>query len=203
MKQDNQNVFFPIAGGDISEVRRILNRRGKERRKTGSSEAIIDTWPLHFALMNCKTNLAEMASLLVSYGADPNDCTLTNPAASALMVAISLQLDQKVALALMDSGADINKQIWNGRTALHASAMSGNIGQARFLLEQGARADLADNDGLLAENLASHHSGRNSPIACMLRAVKDADEMEQHFGQGEMAQTNGVERPNGGMRRKL
>jgi ankyrin repeat protein len=179
----NHNIFFPIASGQTVEVRRILDEILSQKNDPAQGKDIIDSWPLHFALMNCKTNLPEMIGLLVSYGADPNNCTHMNPETSALMLAIAQNLDQNVVRALMDNGANINKQIWNGRTALHTAAQSGNTHMTRFLLEQGARADFRDNNGSTAKDVVVERHGESSAIALMLQAIQEADEMDNLVSQ--------------------
>jgi ankyrin repeat protein len=56
---------------------------------------------------------------------------------------------------LLEHGADPNvRNLRDGETALHAAALSGNVEQARLLLEHGVDVTLARNDGRTAYALA-------------------------------------------------
>ncbi len=116
-----------------------------------------------------KTFELEAIDLLAAHGALvdlPNDAGVT-----PLMVAAgtgSLERDtrgdyhrpdtQERAIAtiqkLLDMGADINAQSANGRTALFGAALWGWTDVVSFLAENGARLDIADNQGLIVLDAA-------------------------------------------------
>lgn len=68
---------------------------------------------------------------------------------------------------LLEYGADVNHQnIYGGKTPLHIAAQHGYVDVARFLLQHGARTDIADSTGEtpLAATLQSPHEAMSSAL---------------------------------------
>jgi len=86
----------------------------------------------------------EVVGILLQHQADPNLANFDGRV--PLMAAASMSLE--LCKLLVEAGADVNAQDHrSGETALQLAALYNQIETVRYLLEQGARADVADLDG--------------------------------------------------------
>ena len=86
----------------------------------------------------------EVVGILLQHQADPNLANFDGRV--PLMEAASMPLE--MCKMLVEAGADVNAQNHrSGETALQLAALYNRIETVRYLLEQGARADVADLDG--------------------------------------------------------
>jgi hypothetical protein len=72
----------------------------------------------------------------------------------------AIKLDEKVKLALLHHGADINHTGADGRTPLINAVLSDDLAAVRFLLGQGADTDHIDNSGASALLYAAYLGNR-------------------------------------------
>ena len=79
---------------------------------------------------------------LIQSGEDVNP-RLSVGTDSLLMVSIS-QLDNDVALALLDAGVDVHEKDARGRTALHLACVLGSEELVQGLIDRGSRVDERD-----------------------------------------------------------
>jgi uncharacterized protein len=134
-----------------------------------------------------KTGDVIAMKLLLDHGADP--LLTTNDRTTALMAAAGLgwryglsqaaETDSIQAMQLcLKAGVSINAVNAKGETALHGAAMRGANPIVRFLVEHGARLDLADKEGRTPLNVAEgdekHGLVAYPKTAALLRELEQA-----------------------------
>lgn len=135
----------------------------------GDSMLTIGTTPL---IRAAKGHDIPMVELLLEYGALPNLQNwpgYTPLATAAGLGTTTLDLRAKfrneapsmeVAGMLLAAGADMHETDDQGRTALHGAVMSGWFDFTRWLVEQGADIDAADNNGFTPLDYAMGRANR-------------------------------------------
>jgi ankyrin repeat protein len=122
---------------DMAMLKLLLNAGAEVNDVSGGGD-----WPLKDA---CRSGDAAAVAFLLQVGADPN---LTSTGETALFAAVSSDSLECVRL-LVDAGADVNATDCDGWTCLF-HLCSERV--ARYLLECGARPDIADQCGGLPED---------------------------------------------------
>lgn len=112
--------------------------------------------PLHQAVLG---NSVGLVGMLIEYGADLD--AKDSQGFTALHFAAQ-ELLPEIAQILVASGADPNAVDEDGNSALHRAILSarGREDIARFLLEHGARDDVANHEGLTPRTLAERLGSR-------------------------------------------
>ncbi|MCP4968933.1 MAG: hypothetical protein GY926_27360 [bacterium] len=100
--------------------------------------------PIHFMITNTTAGGREAVHLLLKYGADPNvpDPVTGNTPINGAGDSVEL------VRALLEAGADMDRIQANGVTALVEYVARRDWEAAQFLVERGARLDVANEDGL-------------------------------------------------------
>jgi hypothetical protein len=75
----------------------------------------------------------------------------------------------QVVKALLERGADCNKENFSGRTALHSAAHTGHVSIVKLLLQSGADILAKDNDGLYPLDMSV--SGGHHEVSRLLQAL--------------------------------
>ena len=139
--------------GHLEDLRAVVHEADLDHR-----DEIVQPWqgntPLIYALE--KGHVA-MATLLLEQGADPN--TTSRSGLSPLMATMP-QFEPRVGLRmariLLDHGAHIDYQDPTGKTALILATTTWEYEMAGLLLHLGADPNLADNQGLSAQDYAEN-----------------------------------------------
>jgi ankyrin repeat protein len=107
----------------------------------------------------CRYSVADsMAFFLLRHGAKPD--TLRSPAGrTALHIAAAYYACEELCGALLNAGADINARTNDGATPLMLAALSAKLRLVKFLLDNGANANLKDNKGKTAYDYALRADG--------------------------------------------
>lgn len=124
------------AAGDLNKVKALLEADSRLLESKGN----VGFRPLHSA---CFAGQAAVANLLLDRGADVNlrDDFQNTPLGRACYVAGQ---DPALVERLIEQGADVNSQGYNGLTPLHYAALRGDVAIARLLLDRGADPDAFD-----------------------------------------------------------
>jgi ankyrin repeat protein len=120
-----------LAGDAALATARIVDARGVER----SLLHIVSDWPGHFP------NGAEMVSILIAAGADPQARVAGSPAAETPLHWAASSDDVAVLDALLDGGADIEAPgaVFTGGTPMSDAVVFAQWNAARRLLTRGAQ----------------------------------------------------------------
>lgn len=87
-----------------------------------------------------------------------------------------------IAKLLISRGSPLDTQNVNGETALHIAAKRGNTDMVKALLNAGASANIADEEGNLAYNLVPDLMFEDSKgLRTLLEPEDNSDEMEASF----------------------
>jgi ankyrin repeat protein len=164
-----------LSAADSIKTAGVLLNASLDINREAFTEGGWKATPLWYAVGRGK-NL-ELAKYLLKRGADPEHCLWAaafndSPAAIRLLVRAGAVVDARgeetpflfavkwshfeSAKALLDAGADVNVQDGLGKTALHCMLKKRSDPKyVRMLLEQGARLDLEDHDGITAGSILS------------------------------------------------
>lgn len=138
--------------------------------------------PLICAAFN---NNAELVSMLVAAGADPN--LHTDLGNSALFNTKSFCISR----ILIESGAQVNARNKDRSTALMKAAAAGELDTAKFLLHHGSLIDTKNAHGCTALMLAAGH-GKKELVKLLLSAGADYTAREKNgLTAAEIAVDNG------------
>ena len=107
-----------------------------------------------------KTNNLAMVLQGLEAGDDP-DMLISDSSRPALLEATLMCEDTKIAMALIEYGAEINVVDGNGRNALHYAAARGHEELVVFLLANGITPNLEDENGHTPRYLAGHLGFQN------------------------------------------
>lgn len=133
-------IFKAIQYRDIDSFKQIVNKDNFDVNQTSMTSGMK---PL---IDSVGANNAEMISLLIKKGADPNEiCSYLNM--TSLMWAGSSDAPL-AAQALIDNGADINKKDHLGETALHHAIDWRDKEVIKVLLDNGIDINAQDNSGM-------------------------------------------------------
>jgi len=77
--------------------------------------------------------------------------------------------NNRMAVHLIERGADVNRADSDGKTPLMRAARVGNVALASYLIERGAHVDSVDNQGMTALEWAK--KGRNKDISKLLSSL--------------------------------
>ncbi len=102
------------------------------------------TAPIHFASLNKSENVESVLDVLLKAGAEVDARSRDNQ--TALKIAIDQSENEKTALKLIDSGADLNLR-HEGRSYLDSAAYHLRVGVANRLLDKGLKPNTFDNGG--------------------------------------------------------
>jgi len=106
--------------------------------------------PTHFA---ASMGNVEVLEFLLASGVDKNE--RDSDGNSALMWVVASDGAEEMLDSLVDHGADINLQNFNGETALFVACSRGLANKAEYLLDNGADANIANLDGATALHAAA------------------------------------------------
>lgn len=106
--------------------------------------------PLHLAVFGRQE---EAARVLLEHGADPNALATSDFAKVPPLGTAAFVRSAPLARLLLDHGADPNACGEGGFTALHTAAQNGDEELERLLLERGAVASAATDDGRTPDDL--------------------------------------------------
>jgi ankyrin repeat protein len=163
-----EHALHNAAGANnIAEVRRRLD---DVESPNDSSE------PDHSALINLvRQGNAHMAAVLLESGADPNQLDMFGW--TPLHYAVTARKpDLELIALLVRHGASVNVIGRDGRTPLHRAAMFGRAEDVKLLLALGAQADIRDEVGLTAWDLAASYPDVRTVLAgsgSQTQAAKD------------------------------
>lgn len=137
-----EDFYTLIRAGDMALLREML--------ATDPSLARADSdlgGPLFVAARSAR---AEVVSLLLDYGTNPNKVNQAGNtplwfAAQSPALPVSARI--AVAKLLLEAGADIHHRCEDGTTALHFAAWRGPVEIVEFLLRNGARSGVVDDQG--------------------------------------------------------
>lgn len=119
------------------------------------------------------SNCDESMKVLLENGANVN--TPNNMDQTPLMKLISKKVVNPLCLELLiQYGADVNAQMWNGWTALHEAAFRGNTSVIKRLLQEGASVDAKDDYDIQPVFTAAQY-GHVECLKILLEAGADAN----------------------------
>jgi ankyrin repeat protein len=145
-------AFFQAAGkNDTATLTRLLD--------AGEDPNCIAEHAGHTPLYNaCFGDSTDAVALLLKRGADPNKKfdyhSFIDGRVERGLTAIMLAQSPKVALALINAGAEVNISDFDGRTPLMRAAFRGHTEVVSVLLAAGASPTAQKADGRLAIDLA-------------------------------------------------
>lgn len=135
------DLFTLVRAGETDLIRQLLqNDPELIRTKTDGSTA------LYFA---ARSGRVEVARLLLEFGAAPdpgNDVANTPLWFAAQSPARPASHRIAIMKMLLTAGADINRRCEDGSTALHFAAWRGPVEVVEFLLSQGAKSGMLDDN---------------------------------------------------------
>jgi ankyrin repeat protein len=161
-KTVNLTIFEAAATGKTHQVVRILAR----------DHLLVNAWaedgfqPLGLA---CFFGHLDTAKYLVKAGAAINNPSNNPPSATPLQSAAAAG-HRKIALLLLDHGADPNVREQGGFTPLHAAAQNGDVDMIRALLFNGAILDARSDDGRTALDLAKE-AGKTKAVDLLKEGI--------------------------------
>jgi ankyrin repeat protein len=153
-RQKAQDFLVPILGGDINEVRRLINA-GADVNGKFNFGATGDIPPLFLATMLGQT---EICKILIDAGADVH--VIIQGMTLLHNVALSSGDYKEIAELLIVKGLDVNAKATyreaRDATPLHVAAGKGNISIAALLIKNGAEVNArVPYNGLTALHLAA------------------------------------------------
>jgi len=145
--ENSRTALMHAADEGRASVIRLLVERGAD---VNALDAALQT-ALHMAAW--QDHVEAMRELLrAGARVDLRDCTQRTP----LMLAATEDVPDAITL-LCEAGADLEAQDFHGNTALMVAAMEGRSRVAQVLLLRGARASVANRDGLTALDWAQQY----------------------------------------------
>lgn len=142
---DELSVFEAAAFGRLDRLRSILDD-DPAQAKALSGDGFT---ALHLAIFG---DQEEAARLLLERGADPNALSTNEAVRVPPLGTAAFVRSVPLARLLLDECADVNGRGEGGFTALHSAAQNGDEELARLLLERGADASLATDEGRRASD---------------------------------------------------
>lgn len=124
--------------------------------KNGAHVSIKKLMNKRTALFNSvKNNHFAIVTLLLNYGADPNECVIDNYRQLTPIIQIAAQNGSNAIIeALLNAGADSNQKNSKGLTALMKAVQAKQIDTVELLLEYGANKSIEDVFGNTALDYA-------------------------------------------------
>jgi ankyrin repeat protein len=162
-KPSDEELIKTVRFGTITQLKTLLERGADPNAMDKDS-----TPALHFAVYFGKLG---MTRILVKYGADVNlkdrnqDAALDNAIYSRRWYRA-----ERVALFLLDNGADVNSVGKDGRTTLMHAVLHKRFDLARLLVERGADPNRRNRDWKRAVNLIGHGRGSKA-LRKMLKKI--------------------------------
>ena len=147
------SVFEAAAFGRVARLGELL-RTDAARAAKFSEDGFT---ALHLAIFGRQE---EAARLLIEHGAHDNVHSRSQIATVPPLGTAVFVRSVPLTRLLLDSGADVNRAGGGGFTALHSAAQSGDKELVRLLLERGAQATLAAENGALPADLAQDEAVR-------------------------------------------
>lgn len=140
------SVFEAAAFGRVERLRALLAEDPERAQALGDDGFT----PLHLAVFGRQE---EAARVLLEHGADPNALATSDFAKVPPLGTAAFVRSAPLARLLLDHGADPNACGEGGFTALHTAAQNGDEELERLLLERGAVASAATDDGRTPDDL--------------------------------------------------
>jgi len=141
--------------------------------------------PTHFA---ASLGNVEVMEFLLASGVDKNERDADGN--SPLMWVVSSNGSDEMMDCLVDNGANVNQQNFNGETALFVACDRGSVDKVEYLLENAADANVANIDGASPLHAAAAR-GDGAVIALLVRygacvnAVDEEGDMALHWAVRE------------------
>lgn len=142
------SVFEAAAFGRLERLRELLD----ENASVATAYSADGFTALHLAIFGGQE---EAVRLLLERGADPNALSTGEVARVPPLGTAAFVRSVPLARLLLDSGADVDGRGEGGFTALHTARQNGDDALAALLLERGADASLATDDGRSPDDLVA------------------------------------------------
>ena len=135
-KQGRTVLDVAVTVGNFKMVKWVLENGGDPNRNDGKFSALSQAcWDDHF----------EIASILLKYGANPNFKSFLKT--TPILDAIEMANDERLALMLVEHGADVRVRSENGETLLHLAAANRMDKLVVCLLKKKLKVNSEDNEG--------------------------------------------------------